>query len=237
MYCVRVEEVIKHNKDTATLLFDSILPSYPGQFVMLNLFGYEEIPLSLSSPRSVTVKAVGETTKALVNINPGAIVGIKGPSGNPFTPANGKALLVAGGIGIAPLLYLHDYLIAEGADVHVLYGVRTAEELVCLERLKSYEVATDDGSKGFYGSVVELAELKPLRKYERIYACGPEPMLKAFHKLLRERKLLDRAEFSLERFMKCGMGVCGSCVLPDGFRVCVEGPVFNAAKLWWETPY
>ncbi|AEA47815.1 dihydroorotate dehydrogenase electron transfer subunit [Archaeoglobus veneficus] len=233
MYCVRVEKVVKHSKDVATIVFDGILPSYPGQFVMLNLFGYEEIPLSLSSPRSVTVKAVGETTRALVDISPGALVGIKGPMGNPFTPAEGKALLVAGGIGIAPLLYLHDYLIAEGVEVHVFYGARNADEIVCLERLKSYEVATDDGSAGFHGNVVELAATKDLSSYRKIYACGPEPMLKALYKLLNERELLNRAEFSLERYMKCGIGVCGSCVLENGLRVCVEGPVFSAAKLEW----
>ena len=233
MYCVKVENVIKHGKDFATVVFDSLLPSYPGQFIMLNLFGYEEIPLSLSSPRSVTVKAVGETTRALVNINPGTLVGIKGPSGNPFSPASGKALLIAGGIGIAPLLYLHDYLLAEGVEVHVLCGARNADEIICLDRLKNYEIATDDGSTGFHGSVVELAATKNLNSYNKIYACGPEAMLRALYRLLKENELLNRAEFSLERFMRCGLGVCGSCVLENGLRVCVEGPVFSAAKLDW----
>ncbi|RLI84810.1 MAG: dihydroorotate dehydrogenase, partial [Archaeoglobales archaeon] len=69
--------------------------------------------------------------------------------------------------------------------------------------------------------------------YNKIYACGPEAMLRALYRLLKENELLNRAEFSLERFMRCGLGVCGSCVLENGLRVCVEGPVFSAAKLEW----
>ena len=103
MFTLRVAKVVRHTEEISTIYFNRILRSFPGQFVMVNVFGYEEIPLSLSSPRSVTVKMVGETTKALVNIEAGTILGVRGPFGNPFTPTDGKALILAGGIGIAPL--------------------------------------------------------------------------------------------------------------------------------------
>jgi dihydroorotate dehydrogenase electron transfer subunit len=233
MFSVKVEEVIKHTENIATIFFNCKLKSYPGQFVMLNVPGYEEIPLSLSSSHSVTVKAVGETTKALVNIPVGMLVGIKGPMGRPFTPTSGKALLVAGGIGVAPLFYLHDYLAKRGVNVHVLFGARTAEELIWLDRFKSVEVATDDGSAGYHGSVVDLVREMDVETFDKIYCCGPEPMLKALYRYFDEVNALPKVEMSLERYMKCGIGLCGSCVLDNGLRVCVEGPVFNAAKLDW----
>ena len=106
MFCLKVKKVVRHCDSIATLVFERAVRSYPGQFVMLNVFDYEEIPLSLSSPNSVTVKAVGETTKALVNFKGGEIVGIRGPFGRPFSYSK-RALIVAGGIGIAPLRYLY----------------------------------------------------------------------------------------------------------------------------------
>lgn len=233
MFSVKVEEVIRHTENIATIFFNCRLRSYPGQFIMLNVFGYEEIPLSMSSSNSVTVKAVGETTRALVNIPVGTLVGIKGPMGTPFTPTNGKALLIAGGIGVAPLFYLHDYLVKRGADVHVLFGARTSEELIWTDRFKNLEIATDDGSAGYHGSVVDLVKEKDLEEFSKIYCCGPEPMLKALYRYFEELDVLSKVEMSLERYMKCGIGLCGSCVLDNGLRVCVEGPVFNAAKIDW----
>jgi dihydroorotate dehydrogenase electron transfer subunit len=234
MFCVRVEKVVKHTENLATIFFNPEIRSFPGQFVMVNVFGYEEIPLSLSSPSSLTVKAVGDTTKALVNIQAGELLGIRGPLGRPFSPAK-KALIVAGGVGIAPLMYLHDFLISKGSEVHVIYGARTSEELIWKEKFRSLDVATDDGSEGFKGNVVELIKEKgiDLKSFEKIYCCGPEIMLKGLHKLFKDAEVLDRAEFSLERYMRCGIGLCGSCVLENGLRVCVEGPVFKANEIRW----
>jgi dihydroorotate dehydrogenase electron transfer subunit len=238
MFCIGVEKVVRHTENTATIFFSNRLNSYPGQFVMLNVFGYEEIPLSLSSSRSVTVKAVGETTKALVSIQEKSLVGLRGPMGKPFSYANGKALIVAGGIGIAPMLYLHDNLTKRGVEVSVLYGAKTSEELIWTDRFKILEVATDDGSAGFHGSVVELLKEKDLKGFSKIYCCGPEVMLRKLYNYLsnylnEENKALSNVEFSLERYMRCGIGLCGSCVLENGLRVCAEGPVFSVAELDW----
>ncbi|RLI71519.1 dihydroorotate dehydrogenase electron transfer subunit [Archaeoglobales archaeon] len=231
MFSVRVEKVIKYNEDYSTIFFNSYLKSYPGQFVMLNVFGLEEIPLSLSSPNSVTVKAVGETTKALINIQTGELLGMRGPFGQPFTPTSGKALLIAGGIGAAPLFYLHDYLKRKGVEVKVLYGARTQEELIWKSRFENVITATEDGSEGFKGTVFDLTKREKIRKYSKIYCCGPETLLKKLYNYFEEHEMLDKTEFSLERYMRCGIGVCGSCVLENGLRVCADGPVFRGDEI------
>lgn len=234
MFCVRVRKVKKHNKNTATIFFNRNLRSYPGQFVMLNVFEYEEIPLSLSSSDSVTVRSVGETTSALIDIEPGELLGIKGPMGRPFSPTDGKAILIAGGIGIAPLIYLNSYLVERGVEVRLLYGVRTSEELIETESFRSVEVSTDDGSTGFHGSVLELLKKeKNLKEFSKIYCCGPKKMLENLHKYFRELNILNKVEFALEGYMKCGIGICGSCTLSNGMMVCSDGPVFNASEVEW----
>lgn len=229
MFTVKISKLVRHSKNIATVFFNKKIPSYPGQFVMLDLFGYEEIPLSLSSPNSVTVKAVGETTRAIVE---GEFdeVGIRGAFGKPFTPSN-NSLIIAGGIGIAPLKYLYDFLKARGYEVEVIYGAKNFEELIWVEEFKNASFATEDGSFGLRGSVLDLLKDKNLERFDKIYCCGKEEMIKEIYKLLKAKNCLIKAEFSLERFMRCGIGVCGSCVLENGLRVCKDGPVFNAVEL------
>ncbi len=234
MFCLRVIDVIRHSDKIATLVFDRDIPSFPGQFVMLNVFGYEEIPLSLSSRRSVTVKAVGETTRRLVAFKSGEVVGIRGPFGRPFTPSS-KALIIAGGIGIAPLKYLHDSLVERGAEVKVIYGARSADELIWMDEFEDVLISTDDGSLGVKGTVLEILKQIDVKGFERIYCCGPEVMMVRVFEVLKKEGVVGRSEFSLERYMRCGIGVCGSCVVKGGLRVCKEGPVFPGdvvAKIW-----
>lgn len=229
MFTVRVERIVRHTKNIATVYLSKKIDSYPGQFVMLNLFGHEEIPLSLSSANSVTVKAVGTTTRSLVEGN-FEFVGIRGAFGKPFSISD-NVLIIAGGIGIAPLKFLHDYLVSRGYSVDVVYGAKTAEELIWVDDLKNAVFATEDGSFGLKGTVLDLLEEMNLKEYDRIYCCGKEEMMRKVYSLLKAENCLDKAEFSLERFMRCGIGVCGSCVLDNGFRVCRDGPVFKAISL------
>jgi len=230
MFCLRVEEIVRHTKNIATLIFERSIRSYPGQFVMLNVFGYEEIPLSLSSEKSVTVKAVGETTSAIVNFEGGEIVGVRGPFGRHFSYSK-RAVIIAGGIGIAPLRYLYHWLRKRKSDVLVFYGAKSFDELIFLDEFEEVYVSTDDGSFGFKGNVVQLLRDLKFDEFERIYCCGPEVMLRELHRLFRERGVLSRVEFSVERYMRCGIGVCGSCVLENSLRVCREGPVFRGDEL------
>jgi len=233
VFSLKVEEIIRHSETISTIFFSGKLRSYPGQFIMLNVFGLEEIPLSLSSPDSVTVKAVGETTKALISIPTGTFVGVRGPFGRPFSPTNKKALFVAGGIGIAPLVFLNDFLTACGAKVRLLYGAKSSDELVWVDRFDEVRISTEDGSEGLKGTVLDLLKDENLRDYDRIYVCGPEAMLRKVLEIVKKEGMEKRTEFSVERMMKCGIGVCGSCVLEDGLRVCAEGPVFRGDELLW----
>ena len=231
MYSITVTSIERHNKRTATIHFNIKITSFPGQFVMLYLPGLEEIPLSLSSPSSVTVRVAGETTRALVNTKPGSVVGIRGAFGSSFSITD-DALLVGGGIGIAPLKYLHDYLKRCGARVRVIYGERSAEDIIWSD-LENVTITTDDGSTGIRGTVLNALKDENLKRYSRIYACGGMDMLKALYQHFKKRGVLHKVEFSLEKYMRCGIGVCGSCVLENGLRVCADGPVFPASVLRW----
>ena len=233
MFTVKIEEVIEHNEKYSTIIFDRSFRAYPGQFIMLHVFGLEEIPLSLSSENSVTVKAVGETTKYLVKIKPGTRVGIKGPLGNPFSPTSGKALIIAAGIGAAPLAFLHKFLKKYAEEVSVIYAARSYDDLIFLESFGECKVATEDGSYGEQGTVFDLVYSEDLEEYDKIYACGPEIVLRGLYNYFKELGMEKNVEMSLERYMKCGIGVCGSCVIGNGMRVCVEGPVFNCADIVW----
>jgi dihydroorotate dehydrogenase electron transfer subunit len=232
MYSAKIVKVVRLLNNVSEIHFNVNVNSYPGQFVMVNVPGLEEIPLSLSSPSSVTVKAVGETTEALVSSSEGATVGIRGAFGNAFSPSS-KALIVAGGIGIAPMAYLYSYLVKCGAEVKVIFGEKSKENLFWTDRFQNLVVTTEDGSYGISGTVIDALKKEKLEDYERIYVCGSEPMLKAVHAFLKKHENLNKAEFSLERFMRCGIGVCGSCVIENGLRVCADGPVFKASELPW----
>lgn len=232
MYYAKITRIERLTEDVTTLYFNIKLPSYPGQFVMLNVKGYEEIPLSLSSPNSVTVKAVGETTRKLVSAEEGMRVGLRGAFGSAFTPSK-SALIVAGGIGIAPLKYLYDFLQKCNAKVSVIFGERSAKNLFWVDEFDEITITTEDGTLGIKGTVIDALRLENLDEYEKIYICGSESMLKATYMFLKKCDVLNKAEFSLERFMRCGIGVCGSCVIENGLRVCADGPVFRASELPW----
>ncbi len=230
MFILKVREVIRQNKDTVTIRFSAPVKSYPGQFIMLYLFEHEEIPLSLSSPNSVTVKAVGETTNALLQVEAGDVLGMRGPFGNPFSPSK-KALIVAGGIGIAPMIFLHNSLKRFGAEIKVIYGARTGEDLIFMDKFHSVSFFTEDGSFGNHGTAVDGVREEDLDQYERIYVCGPHGMISELLEIFKKEGVLSKAEFSLERIMRCGIGVCGSCVLDNGLRVCADGPVFKGKDI------
>lgn len=230
MYSAKVTEVERHNEKTSTLHFSIKITSFPGQFIMLYLPGFEEIPLSLSSPSSVTVRAVGETTKALVEIKPGSVVGIRGAFGSAFSLTD-NALLIAGGIGIAPLKYLHDYLKRCGGRVRVIYGEKSSKEIIWMEEFEDAVITTEDGSAGIKGTVLDALKKEDLDGYSKIYACGRMEMLTSLYKHFKKAEVLHKVEFSLEKYMRCGIGVCGSCVLENGLRVCTDGPVFPASDL------
>jgi dihydroorotate dehydrogenase electron transfer subunit len=232
---VRVDEVVDEAPGVRTLRFDYEGQVRPGQFFMIWLPGLDEVPMSASyiyGKKGITVKAVGEATRALCELQVGARIGVRGPYGNGFEIPPGKILIAAGGFGAASVLAAADY-IGDGQKVDILLGARTKSEIIFNHRARSLSgevhLSTDDGSLGKKGTVVELAiEHMDRRPYDLVLGCGPEKMLFGVLQACTDRGL--ECQMSLERFMKCGTGLCGSCAI-DGLRVCAEGPVFTGLKL------
>jgi dihydroorotate dehydrogenase electron transfer subunit len=230
---VRIERVVRETPSIRTFRFSAEFSFRPGQFVMVWVPGVDEIPMALSSPSSISVQKVGEATEALFSCGPGDEIGLRGPFGNSF-PEEGEILAVCGGIGAAPLLHL-----ARTDRVHTfLLGARSEEELPfvdLLDECTNLLLATDDGSMGYEGLVTDLLNtrhLVDLNKFDAICSCGPEGMMKTVWDQLKAADRVEKGYFSLHRYMKCGIGVCGSCCIdPDGSRVCTEGPVFRGDRL------
>lgn len=222
-----ITEKIDNTPTVSTLKFRWDKQVEPGQFVMIWIPGVGEIPMSLSSTgeeKAVTVKEYGETSRALRTLGKGDRLFLRGPYGNTFTETTGRILLVGGGSGMASLRPL----ISEKADGVV--SARSADELLFPGEFRGGRVfrVTDDGSAGIKGTPVDQLEGMDLSPYSRIYVCGPEKMLKAVMDHLLKRQV--SAEFSLERIMKCGIGVCDSCSI-DGYQLCRDGPVFSMEQL------
>ncbi len=217
-----------------TLRFDWDAPASPGQFIMVWMPGVDEVPMSLSylgDHKGITVKNVGEATKALTSLQVGDRIIVRGPYGRGYHVPKGKILAVGGGTGMASLLPAMERITTSSVDTAI--GARTEMELLFEERSKktssNVRVSTDDGSKGFHGNAVQLAkEMMSATKYDMVLGCGPEKMLFFLHKLCLENGI--PCQMSLERYMKCGGGLCGSCAI-DGKRVCREGPVFTGEEL------
>jgi len=212
----------------------------PGQFLMLWIPGIDEIPLSIMNVDnnglvSVSVKAVGDATRHLQNMAAGTTVGVRGPFGNSFTEHVGKVLLVGGGTGTAPLLFLAKQLASKADRLSFVEGAKTKNELLFVRELgvvckeENIITTTEDGTAGLQCLVTKpLGELLDKERFDMIYTCGPEVMVRKIFEMTEARKL--PLEASLERLMRCGIGVCGSCMIGK-YRVCKDGPVFNATQL------
>ena len=238
---MRVSTVKTESPTTKTFTLKDRLcaKAKPGQFLMLWIPRVDEIPLSIMNAGdnqvSVTVKAVGEATLALHKIKSGEIVGVRGPFGNSFTESSGRTLMVGGGTGIAPLLFLAKKLAVKAERLTFVIGAKTKNELLFLNQLEalcteqSTIAATEDGSYGIKCQATEpLEELLNKEKVDMVYACGPEAMVHQVFELAEKRGI--PMEASLERLMRCGIGLCGSCVIGK-YRVCRDGPVFNSPQL------
>lgn len=227
---VTITKVVKESPGVTTVFFDREFESCIGQFVMVWVEGTDEIPMALSYKNAITIQRVGDATTRLVAMKPGEKLGIRGPFGNGFR-LHGKILAISGGAGTAPLLRVG----LECPDVTFLMGARTADELIFHKMLTEkcdVRVATDDGSAGFHGYVAGLLDEISLDEYDTIVVCGPDPMMRSVLSVLQKRSSLEKSQFSMHRYMKCGVGVCGSCCMdPDGLCVCRDGPIFSGLSL------
>lgn len=222
----------------------------PGQFAEIRVDGspstFLRRPISINyvdrSRNEVwfLIQLIGDGTRRLAEATKGDIINIVLPLGNGFTmpqiPSD-KLLLVGGGVGTAPMLYLGEQLAKNGSKPTFLLGARTDKDLLQLDDFASYgEVytTTEDGSYGEKGYVTQHSILNKI-KFEQIYTCGPKPMMMAVAKYAKSNNI--NCEVSLENMMACGVGACLCCVenTDEGHLcVCKEGPVFNINKLLWQ---
>jgi len=214
----------------------------PGQFVMVWIPGVDEIPMSLSAITSegltsITVHEVGEASIALNQKEKGDQIGIRGPFGNGFVPAGGNVMIVGGGTGLAPLMPLTEKLAKVADKITVMSGVKCQDNLLFLDRIDNIlsEVnsetvfTTEDGSYGIECLVTDQVEQKLMKEnFDMVYTCGPEQMMYNMFLLAEQYKVPLQA--SLERIMRCAIGLCGSCQIGK-LRVCKDGPVLNSEQL------
>lgn len=226
---VKIKKIVQENPVMRTFYLDTKKATAPGQFYMIWLPGIDEKPFSATSadPLAFTARKLGPFTSKLFELKEGDRIGVRGPYGKGYTLKN-DSVIIGGGCGTASIAML-----AERTKATVIIGAKTKDELLFEERLaksaKKLIVTTDDGSKGKKGFVTDaLREVLEKEKARQIYACGPEIMMTKCLAIANEKKI--PIELGLERYMKCGIGVCGSCALGTK-RICREGPVFTGEEL------
>ena len=229
-----------------TVLLPEMLP---GQFAEIRIDGspttFLRRPISINyidrkrNEVWFLIQLVGDGTKCLGKAKTGDVINVMLPLGNSFTipqSPSDKLLLVGGGVGTAPMLYLGEQLAKKGCKPTFLLGARSDKDLLQLEQFTAYgEVytTTEDGSHGEKGYVTQHSILHKVN-FEQIYTCGPKPMMMAVAKYAKSKGI--KCEVSLENVMACGIGACLCCVenTTEGHLcVCKEGPVFNINKLLW----
>lgn len=240
MTALKVKKITQDSPNLKTYVLETSMRAQPGQFVMVWLPGVDEVPMSIgwktADEMHVGIAAAGDCTQAIFDqIKVGDKLGIRGPYGSVFKyKSYKKIILVGGGYGTPPLLNLAQKTTEAGIDTTVILGGRTADYLLYEKQFESLGcklyVSTDDGSKGHAGFCTDVVEkLLNEGKYDCMYTCGPEIMMEKIAKL-GEQHNMD-CQVSLERYMKCGFGVCGQCCLDDsGIRICKEGPVIEGKE-------
>ena len=257
---VRIAQVARDSSDTFTITTEPVdsrsLPAFqPGQFSMLYEFGVGEIPISISSDPGIpnrlcyTIRSVGAVTKALISHNPGDTIAMRGPFGSSWpmeSAKGGDVLLIAGGIGLAPLRPVIYEILAHREDygrLVILYGARSPKDLLFRKELAEWaklpntQVLTtvDYGERtwrGYVGVVTKLFDFISIRPEQTTtMMCGPEIMMRFAVRGLQGRKFPeDRVFLSMERNMKCAVGFCGHCQMGPYF-ICKDGPVFSYPQM------
>jgi dihydroorotate dehydrogenase electron transfer subunit len=220
----------------------------PGQFVQVKVDGSHETflrrPISIhdvdyeSNTFKLLIQIAGNATRTLAGLKNGDMLNLVYPLGNSFSlPAEKeKVLLVGGGCGIAPLLFLGRYLKSNGCVPDILLGFRNRERIIEFEEYQktgNVFITTEDGSMGEKGFVTSHSVLST-KHYDRICCCGPDRMMKALAAYSKNRNIT--CEVSLENLMACGIGVCLCCIVDTvkgNLCTCIDGPVFNVNDLKW----
>ena len=242
---VEIKEIIDETPTIKTFKFDWDMEKLgcpnPGEFLMVWNFKNEK-PMSIAqindNELAITVKNIGKFTSQLHGLKIGDQVGIRGSYGNGFNNSfEGKKILaIGGGVGMAPINAIASDLIEKGNNVDVVAAAVNVDELLYVDNLEklgaNVHPCTDDGSFGFKGFATDCTiSLLEDSTYDYAFVCGPEIMMKGIFDILEDASI--SAQYSLERYMKCALGVCGQCCVDDeGWRICVEGPVFENDKIY-----
>ena len=252
----RIRRIRRENPDTFTMELEASDPTdsasfAPGQFNMLYVFGVGEAPISICAKTrnglAHTTRTVGTVTKAMSKLRRGDVLGVRGPFGScwPLREAAGRDIvLVAGGIGLAPLRAAMEYFLGRGQDrrVTLIYGIRTAEDMLyrrelqrlCDRGLQLYTTvnrATGNwrGNVGVVTALIPRVPFDPLNCTAMV--CGPELMMRfSMEELIKRGVPEQRIFLSLERNMKCAVGFCGHCQFGPEF-ICKDGPVFRCDRI------
>ncbi len=238
MNSLKIKEIIKIKKENQyvkTIFFKYDENIKPGQFFMIWIPNVDEIPMSVSYIKrniaAITFRDVGDATNKLFNFKIGDKIGIRGPYGNGFKLNREKIIFIGGGTGIATLAPAIENAYKKKFNIKIIIGFKNKNELFFDKRfgklINNLYISTNDGSIGYHGNVTDLA--KEIIKDEDclIITCGPEIMMKKLFELFNTYQF----QASLERYMKCAVGICGQCCVGHGLRVCLEGPVFDATML------
>lgn len=235
---VGIISITRDSSRHATIEFeDANLAGYqPGQFVMVWVPGVDELPMALWGGHGgrfrILVEAKGDGSRALCALKAGDVIGVRGPYGRPFVLRGKRVLVVVGGTGTSPLVPFCQRH-ADQAEIDVVIGARSKEFVLVQEAYEEsgvrVHVSTDDGSLGFHGRAPDLARrLMDSNDYDDVLACGPERMMRAVFDEARKRGIGVQA--SLERWMKCAVGICDACLVDD-VRLCRDGPVLDGDVL------
>jgi len=225
-----ISKVIREGKDQKTIFVKHKANVKPGQFYMLWILDVDAKPYAVAyyskNELGFSSMAIGPFSKAFDKLKVGDKIGLFGPYGNSFS-IKSNACVVAGGIGISSVSTLIDKL----KNPVIIYGTRSKNYLIYLKRYKKKKLitTTDDGSFGRKGFTTDvLKELLKEDKIKIVYTCGPEVMMKKVFDICNKYGV--ECEASLERFMACGFGVCGKCMI-NGKITCIDGPIFNSKQL------
>ncbi len=250
---VRIERIFEEAPNVNTFYIKERLEFIPGQFLEISYFGIGESPISIASCPGeeflrISFKRVGGLTNNLFDLKEGDSIGIRGPFGNGFPLGDldeKDIIFIAGGMGMAPLRSLLKFIFCKKqgniSSLTLLYGARRPQDILYKKELEELGenikvlLTVDKPEAGWQGhtgvvpKLLDKIELNPLNT--RAFICGPEIMMRfTVAKLLKTGIPSSDIIFSLERYMKCGVGKCGHCYIADKF-VCRDGPVFNYKQL------
>lgn len=233
----RIIKTIQENPSMKTLVFDCDFEARPGQFVNLWIPRKDEKPMSIAFSNGkelhLTIADVGPFSHLANQLKKGDFAGLRGPYGKGFSwKKKQRIAMVGGGFGSAPLYFTARRAIQDGCKIDFIIGARKKELLIYTKQVKKLKnttlhISTNDGSLGYKGYNVDILEkLLQKRNYDTVMTCGPELMMAALVKIAQKHN--TASQVSLERYMKCGFGLCGQCVVdPTGDTTCTIGPVVS----------